>query len=266
MKIKFLKTLWGIEDMPVLEEQLKRVAEAGYDGFEAPPSPIEPDAWCELLDKYGLIYAGMVSADDVKSFAAQLEKIQVYRPVVVNSQSGLDRMSFQQGCDFFLEALKVEKDVGIPVAHETHRHRLFYAPWCTIPYLEEFPDLKLCADFSHWCVVAESLLEKDRDLMSIACERTIHIHARVGYEQGPQVSDPRAPEYAAHLEQHQSWWDMVVDTQQGGGAAMLTVTPEYRPSPYLHTLPYTRQPVADPWEISLWTANRLRERWGKRAP
>ncbi len=31
-------------------------------------------------------------------------------------------------------------------------------------------------------------------------ESTVHVHARVGYEQGPQVPDPRLPEWRYALE------------------------------------------------------------------
>jgi hypothetical protein len=81
----------------------------------------------------------------------------------------------------------------------------------------EFPDLKLTADLSHFCVVAERVFAADdadwAAVMEQVASHTIHIHARVGYAQGPQVSDPRAPEFAATLERHEAWWDQILSTQ-----------------------------------------------------
>jgi hypothetical protein len=33
--------------------------------------------------------------------------------------------------EFFQEVLQIEKEIGIPVFHETHRRRVFYNPWTT---------------------------------------------------------------------------------------------------------------------------------------
>lgn len=70
--------------------------------------------------------------------------------------------------------------------------------------------LKINADFSHWCCVCESLLDAEESHMAAVIERTIHIHGRVGYAEGPQVSDPRAPEYHKELERHEDWWERIV--------------------------------------------------------
>jgi hypothetical protein len=95
----------------------------------------------------------------------------------------------------------------------------------------------------------------------LACSRAIHIHARVGYEESPQVPDPSAPEYREYLERFEGWWDRIRGCREKAGAERLTVTPEYGPPGYLQTLPHTRQPVADLWEVCLWAANRLLGRW-----
>jgi hypothetical protein len=56
---------------------------------------------------------------------------------------------------------------------------------------------------------------------------------------------PRAPEYRPHLEAHERWWGMIWDAQAARGMPVSTLTPEYGPPGYLHTLPYTNVPVAD---------------------
>ena len=80
--------------------------------------------------------------------------------------------------------------------------RLFLSPFPTYSYLTQFPELQINADFSHWCVVCESLLEDLDEILSLACARAIHVHGRVGYQEGPQVPDPRAPENQEYLKRH----------------------------------------------------------------
>jgi len=124
--------------------------------------------------------------------------------------------------------------------------------------MRELPELKINADLSHWCCVTESMLEDHAEAIELAATRTIHIHSRVGYENGPQVSDPRAPEWAEHLAKFETWWKMIIDEHTKRGEKELTVTPEYGPPSYMQTIPFTNKPVADLWEVCLWSAERFR--------
>lgn len=261
MSVKFFRALWGLEQLPSTEAKFRQIKEAGFSGVESVLPQEDPAEWKALLEAHDLEFVGLIFGDTVEQFSEQFARIKAYGPQLIASQSGRDKMTFREGCDFFLKALSVEREHGIPVAHETHRGRLLYAPWVTEQYLEEFPNLQLCADFSHWCVVCESLLDDMRATVLTACEHTLHIHTRVGYSQGPQVPDPRAPEYGPVLECHESWWDEIVNLRKATGSGATTVTPEFGPPPYMHTLPFTNQPVADTWDISVWMADRLRKRW-----
>jgi hypothetical protein len=108
------------------------------------------------------------------------------------------------------------------------------------------------------------MLHTETEIIRQCAERCIHIHARVGYEEGPQVPDPRAPEYQYCLDAFERWWQLIWDAQDARGLAASTLTPEYGPPGYLHTLPYTRQPVVDLGEISDWQARREAARFALR--
>ena len=56
---------------------------------------------------------------------------------------------------------------GITMSHETHRDRFLFSPSTTKGYIENFSNLKLTADFSHWCVVSEPLLEKQQNIVDM---------------------------------------------------------------------------------------------------
>jgi hypothetical protein len=89
-------------------------------------------------------------------------------------------------------------------------------------------------------------------------ERAHHIHGRVGYDQGPQVPHPAAPEYAAALASHERCWEAIWRSQQARGYHVSTLTPEFGPDGYLHHLPFTNAPVADLWELNRWMGERQR--------
>lgn len=261
MEIKLIKTLWGYTESDTTLAELARIKAAGFDGVEWAAPSMAPARWKDLLAEHDLIYCGQIFAFTADEFAEGLARILEYGPTVVTSHDGRDKMTFDEGQAYFREVLKAERDHGVQVAHETHRHRLLYTPWSTQQYLEAFPELRVCADFSHWCVVTESLLKDVEDMVTLACERTIHVHGRVGWEEGAQVSDPRAPEYQHYLERHEEWWDRIFTLRREAGAAMTTFDPEFGPPGYMPTLPYTRQPIADLWDVHAWMAERVRTRF-----
>ncbi|MFZ4814504.1 MAG: sugar phosphate isomerase/epimerase family protein [Phototrophicaceae bacterium] len=262
MKLEVYKALWGMAG--TLEEQLGRIAAAGYDGIEVwPEFQIQDKA--QLLNlvahhRLKLIVAGLIPE------AAQLEdklaELASYQPVKINVQGGRDAMPFDEGCAFFQQALKVETALGVAVCHETHRGKLLFTPWGTAAYLQQFPSLKLTADYSHWVNVCERLPEDQHAALALANAQARHVHGRVGYEQGPQAPDPAAPEYARQLAWHETQWQHIWQHQQASGTDTFTFTPEYGPPFYLHTLPHTHVPVADLWQVCLWGAARARAHFG----
>ncbi len=121
--------------------------------------------------------------------------------------------------------------------------------------------MKLCCDFSHWTCVLERLFNDQFEIIQQCAHRALHIHARVGYEEGPQVSDPRAPEFEHHLHTFEKWWDEIWASQKSRGLTESTLTPEYGPPGYMHTLPYTNDPVSNLWDICNWQAKRAEVRF-----
>jgi hypothetical protein len=101
-----------------------------------------------------------------------------------------------------------------------------YSPWLTRDLLERHPKLRFVADFrsdasqqgmlahnvcSHWTNVAEAHPSHPELLKVIEAiaPRVLHVHARVGYEEGPQVPDPRAPEWMGYTTAFEHMWKLV---------------------------------------------------------
>jgi len=263
MKIKLMKSLWGMEGAP-LRENLERIAASGiYTGIEAGvPEPSEEKAFLSLLEEHGLDYIAMVytsGPDHYASLEKQVEAAARLKPLSITSHSLLDRSGDAEQEEFFAKAVALQREVGIPIGHETHRGRAMFTPWHTAKLLRQFPELWITADFSHFCCVCESLLEGQEDDLQTIIGRVTHIHARVGYAEGPQVPHPAAPEYARELTVHVRWWAQILASRTAKGFPLTTVTPEFGPPGYLHTLPFTDRPVADLWEVCLWMARHLEE-------
>ncbi len=266
MKAEFFKTLWGHAG-PV-REAARQAAEAGFTGIEGPFSAELPAALAEFdlayiaeisTTGFAVPDPGATTADHLAAFERILDASLAAQPRFFTAMAGSDLWSFRDSVDFLTRAYGLAQDRGVRVGFETHRSRSLYHPVRTRELLAELPaDLELTIDFSHWCVVTERLvLDELPDVLALCAKRALHIQPRIGYDQGAQVPDPRAPEYAPAVEAHLRWWLALWEGQRRRGFTSVTMTPEFGPDGYLQCAPFTRQPVADLWELNVWTADRV---------
>ena len=110
-------------------------------------------------------------------------------PMFITVIGGCDAWTLTQSVEFFGEAMEISKALGVRMSFETHRSRCLFNPWTTREILLQLPAMELTCDFSHWCVVCERLIDTEPEIIALCAERAHHIHARVGYDQGP----PRGP-------------------------------------------------------------------------
>jgi hypothetical protein len=66
------------------------------------------------------------------------------------------------------------------------------------------------------------------------------------------------------LEAHEAWWRLVWKAQAKRGFRVSTLTPEFGPPDYQHTLPFTGAPVSNLEEICDWQARRQAENFARR--
>jgi sugar phosphate isomerase/epimerase len=261
MKLNFFCPRWGSEHLD-WDTFLQNVTDAGYDGVEyGIPNDIslnELEQVWEKIDKYKLSiipqHYGTYDADFNKhydTYAGWLEKIGSFKSLKINSQTGKDFFTFDQNKALIELAGDYGVKYNVEICHETHRNKFSFAAHVTKEYLLKIPDLKLTLDASHWVTVAESYLTDQHEAMELAISRTAHIHARVGYPEGPQVPDPRSPEWQEAVQVHLGWWDKVIERKRNEERdSIFTITPEFGPFPYMVQLPFTAQPIANQWEIN----------------
>lgn len=267
MPIKFYAPHWG-NTLP-FAVFCQRVKAAGYDGVEMalPLDFAQKQVILGTLQQFDLELIGQYFQsfesdfdEHYRQFATYLRNLSSARPRLINSQTGKDFFTTTQNEQLIDLASRIADGTGVSIVHETHRGKaLFAAPVCQ-HYLIARPELRINLDISHWCTVHESLLENQSAAVDLAISRTDHIHSRVGHANGPQVNDPRAPEWATTLDTHLAWWDKVVDRHQLAGTS-LTITTEFGPATYMPTLPYTERPMADQWEVNVFMLNLLKQRY-----
>ena len=269
MKLLYFCPLWGSESIP-FDSFLQQVKDAGYDGVEMsfPLDEKERDEKAELIRSRGLkLIAQHWETVDLdferhrQNFDIRLRNLAATQPLFINSQTGKDYYSFDQNNALFKLAAGITQETGTPIIHETHRGKWSFAAHITKEYLDRLPELKITLDISHWCATAESFLEDQSEAVQKAIRATSHLHARVGYTEGPQVPDPRVPLWESALNTHLAWWDQLIEHRRNKGMEFFTITPEFGAPPYMVLHPKTGKPLVNQWEINVWMMDALRKRY-----
>ena len=208
MQLKTFKTLWG--NKLTTDQACQQAIDAGFSGIEgqAPDNRQQQLGMLSAIQNNGCDYIAEIVTggnyvpdrswspqqhlDDLKR---QLDNSMMLEPLFATSITGCDAWEESQSIDFFSQAIELADNYNITLSFETHRSRSLFTPWATRRIVESLPNMKLTADISHWCVVCERLMDSEMDTIEAIADRVHHIHGRVGYDQGPQVPDPAAPEY-----------------------------------------------------------------------
>ncbi|MCC5796468.1 MAG: sugar phosphate isomerase/epimerase [Methylophaga sp.] len=275
MQFALFKTLWGHTGSVTEAAQL--AVESGFTGLEAPAHDVaqltelkqaltEFDlAWiCEICTTGSYVPDRQATPEQhLADMEAKLVHALPLEPRFFNLMAGCDAWPVDVQVDFFGRAHEIGRKHGVVCSFETHRGRSFFNPWVTRDVLRQLPELRITCDFSHWVVVCERLMDSEWDVITEIAPHAHHIHGRVGYDQGPQVPHPGAPEYADALASHERCWEVIWQSQRERGYQLSTMTPEFGPDGYLHCLPFTGAPIADLWDLNRWIGERQRQHFSE---
>jgi sugar phosphate isomerase/epimerase len=273
LQIRYCCTYWGSQnDRP--EVFVDKVLAAGYEGIEI-SLPALTDKFTEVFieeiecimqsnHEFLFIAQQITSADNcsvndyITKVKNNLMELSLFRPSFINAHTGKDYFSFDDNCRLIETALNISSKTGIRILHETHRGRFSYHAASLLPYLQKFPEMELVGDFSHFCTVSESMLEEQEEMIQQIIPHIAHIHARVGHEQGPQVNDPFAPEWEKHFKIFEKWWEAIVQHKEQNNTQTFSITPEFGPLPYMPSMPYTKQPLSNQWDLNIKMMRHLK--------
>jgi sugar phosphate isomerase/epimerase len=248
----------------------------GFSGVEVYPleSLNERTTLLQAVEDHGLelalIHSEMKEGKDCERYKQALTKnlhalatyqTNTVKPKFINSHTGREYYTKDQMAECFAICDNISKEIGIRIIHETHRNKWSYAAHVVKDYLQQFPDVRLALDLSHWVCVSESYLEDQQEAVELGIRHADHLHARVGHIEGPQVTDPRSPENSVALQHHLQWWDKWIAHQIKRGIDTCTITPEFGPHPYMSYQCFTTEPVANQWEINIYIKDLLQNRY-----
>ena len=268
MKIKFLCPYWGKEGTNAIQF-IEEVVNAGFDGVEIGP-PDDSHFISELKRAIAENNLVLVSQqylppekETVDDYINRMEKLLIrgieLEPSFINSHTGKDHFTFEENCKAIDKCFELSEKFNTHINHETHRGRFNFCAALTRQYLDNYSELKLTADYSHWVTVSESFLEDQESSLNEAIKRSTYIHARIGHTQSPQVADPFAPENEIYLNKFLDWWQQILGNAKDTGQQEFYICPEFGPMPYMPTYPYSNKPISCQWDLNIKMMNYLKK-------
>lgn len=215
--LEVYQSLWGMEQrIPGVAEDppeihLERIAEAGYAGACVDPNVSEIGDCQKLRPAFEALHLKcMVNAfpHDVASLEPLLNLAGEMGATQVNVIGGVMPLNPLDAIPIVNTWLAMAEDYPFPVLLETHRNGTLNDLFFTLEVLAAAPELRLCADLSHFVVDRELQLPlnpTDSDYFATILERSDSFQGRISSNQ--QIQIPLDfPQHAAWVEQYRSWW------------------------------------------------------------
>lgn len=243
------------------------VADAGFDGMCLDPSVAEiPDNLEKrvLFEKHGLgcmINAFPSSPEDMDPL---LDFAQQMNACMVNVISGVMPIRPEDAVPVVRRWISEANGKDMPMLFETHRDGLLNDLYFTLQLMDLVPEMRLCADLSHFVVDRElraPVPERDQHYIAAVLERSDCFQGRIANREQVQIQ--------IDFPQHQEWVDIFKDWWRQGMRmwrkrntcnAKLVFLCELGPPPYAITDAHQNE-LSDRWQESLQIRDWVREIW-----
>ncbi len=198
----------GIPEQP-LDEQFERIQEAGFAGVCIDPGVKEIDDYRDvgsLCEKHN--FGCMVNAFPytVSELRPLLEFAKSIDAKLVNVIGGVMPLSVSGAVPVVYRWMEEAELLGLPLLFETHRDSLLNDLYYTLQLIDEVPEMRLCADLSHFVVDRElrtPLSPRDSMFLQRILMRSDCFQGRVASREQIQVQ--------LDFPQHQQWVDQFIE-------------------------------------------------------
>ncbi|WP_135556983.1 sugar phosphate isomerase/epimerase family protein [Paenibacillus cymbidii] len=269
-RIEIHQAMWGMSGLGengrfwTLEEQLDKIAEAGFTGITGAPPTEEAR---KRVERYGLKYGGGGFPWTAGDLEPMLRRAKDNGSMYFNSQVLDNFVIGEEAIRRLAEMTELAARIGMPHFVETHRGRITQDIIRTADYVQAIADLRLTIDFSHYVVNTEldgfvpQTAETAEGYFQLLLQRTSSIHARVS--NGHQVQADIGPEGTeSQAERFYKWWETGMRNwlQQAGPGDILPFIVELGPPPYALTRTvnaYNDTEITDRWQQALAIKKRV---------
>ena len=217
VSLKTYTSLWAMQPhdqtgtILSYDEVCSKVAEAGYDGMAidlgagdvAQAREVAP-----IMDKYGLTPLIVAFPKTIASLEDTLIMAKDFGAPFVDVIGQVTPLSVDGMIPVIRTWMEMADRVGMPVQFETHRNCITNDLFSTLCLIDAIPEMRLCADLSHFVVDREFKLPMSRDEMNMISrilERSDSFQGRVASRQQIQLQLD-FPQHQKWVELFKGWW------------------------------------------------------------
>jgi len=270
-KLEVFQSIWAMErrrpdgeEWP-LERQVEMIAEAGFDGMDL--YSFVPDLSRrarKLLDQAGLACTCCAFPKSVEGLQDDLDMALELGARHLNVIGQLYPMTVDEGADIIRRWLDMGDKSGMPVTIETHRDCITTDMLYTLQLMAAVPDMRLCADLSHFVVAREftwPIPTRDENWMQQVLDRAVAFQGRVASREQVQVQID-FPQQQGWVGKFRQWWEdgMRKWRFREPGDATLNFLIELGPPPYAMTDAKGWE-LSDRWQEALTIKGWVRDIW-----
>jgi len=272
-KLEIYQSLWGMQlrnpHQPERadEESFAMVAEAGFDGMCLDPAVSEIGDNLNkqhLFDRHGL--GCMVNAfpGAPKDMEPLLDFANDMNACIVNVISGVMPIRPEDAVPVVRDWIGTAERKRMPLLFETHRDGLLNDLYFTLQLMELVPEMRLCADLSHFVVDRElraPVPERDEQYIQSVLDRSDCLQGRIANREQVQIQID-FPQHQAWVDIFKGWWadGMRRWRARNDEDATLVFLCELGPPPYAIT-DANQEELSDRWQESLKIRDWVRQIW-----
>ena len=262
-KLKVFQSLWAMElrspDRPerTHEENFRMVAEAGYDGICIDPSVAEIPQSLELkplYEEFGLecmMNAFPYQPADMQPIYALANDLNA---AMVNIIGGVMPIRPEDAVPVVHQWMDEAKAADLTMLFETHRDSLLNDLYYTLQMVDLVPEMRLCADLSHFVVdreMRDPISNIDQEHIDKILNRSDCFQGRIANREQVQIQIG-FPQHQDWVEIFRRWWKMGMRSwrARNDNDATLIFLCELGPPPYAIT-DGDRHELSDRWVEAL---------------
>ena len=272
-RLEVFQSLWAMElRRPdgverAIEESFEMVAAAGYDGMAIDLGATDMETARQTRPLFESHKLGCL----INAFPRSIESV---RPVLhmakdfdarfVNVIGQVMPLSVEGMIPVVRAWIAMAEDEGVPIQFETHRNCITNDLFSTLLLLDAVPEMRLCADLSHYVVDREfsyPISAGDDALIQRILARADSLQGRVASREQIQVQ-LGFPQHEKWVDLFARWWEdgMRSWRARAHGDAVLNFLCELGPPEYAITGPDGFE-LSDRWEEALQIRLRVQEIW-----
>jgi hypothetical protein len=272
-KLEVYQSLWAMERRhPQLPERshaenFSMIAEAGFDGVCLDPALADLDSYeptRTLFAEHDLGCMFNAFPHSPAELQPLLDAAQSYEAVQVNVIGEVMPIDYREAVPVIQRWCDEAAAMGIHMLLETHRNSTLNDLYYTLQVLDAMPELRLCADLSHFVVDREfelPLSAQNSAYIQRILERSDCFQGRVANREQVQVQID-FPQHREWVEVFRAWWKegMRLWRARNGDDASLIFLCELGPPSYAMTDAQGLE-LSDRWLEALTIKRWVEELW-----